>query len=137
MEGTRQTDQLIHRIRNILAEANMANDAAPEGYQGEDNATPLLSMSRSMQIPSEHLPPSSTTTTFAPSPPPSPSPSSSARLDQPLQTSTTRRVRVTSPLPSAVNRTSETAKGSARSPKFSCKVFLSINTIDFVDSVYQ
>lgn len=138
MEGTRQTDQLIHKMRNILTEANTTDDTIFEACKDEDNLPPVLLTSISTQVLlNEHLPPSSTATSFVSSPDPSPSLLPSTRPDQPLQIPTIRRVRDTSPLPPAVNRMSEAAGGSPRTPKFNRKAFSFADSIDSTDSVHQ
>ena len=121
MEETHQTDRLIHKMRDILARADAANDTTFEVSRAEDHDPPV--------------PPSSLATPFIPSPYPSPSPSPSP--DRPLRTPTIRRARDTPPLPPAVNQMSETAKGSSRTPKFNCKVSLFCHAIYFSDSAYQ
>jgi len=123
MEGTRQTDQLIHRMRNILAEADTTDGTMPEADQGEESAPPVLLTSRSTHILlTEHLHPSFTDPPLAPSPYPSPYPSPSTRPDQPLWTPTICRVRNTPPPPSAVNQFDEMANGSPGTPEFNCEV---------------
>jgi hypothetical protein len=71
MEGTRQTDQIILKMRTILAESDVTDE--------EDNSPPVLPTSSSTQsFLAKHLPPSSSSSisniTSSPYPSPSPSP---------------------------------------------------------------
>ena len=133
MEGTRQTDQLIHEMRNILTEADTANNTTFNASKDEDDVPPVPSPSTSMQILREHLPPSSTTTSLDPSPYSSPISSPSTRLDQTLKTPIIHRVNFISPLSPAAKQMSETTQGSPGTAEFDCKVFPFTHFIDFAD----
>ena len=129
MDGTRQMDQLISNMRNILAETD---DTTFETRKDEDNTPSALPTSRSMRIPlGERLPPLFTAAPISPSPYPSPSPSPSARLDRPLRTPAIRRTRVTSPL-STVNQIGETAKSSG-TPGYNGMTSLIFGAFDSAD----
>ena len=58
MEGTRETDQLIYKMRNILAKADTTGDTTFEGYKDEDNVPPAPTSRLAQVLLSEHLPPS-------------------------------------------------------------------------------
>lgn len=130
MEGTRETDRLISKIRNLIAETDTTNDLTFddltfETCRDEGNAPPASPTSRSAgSLLAEHLPPlspaNSTSTSISPSPYPSPSPSS--RLSQPPRTPFIRRGRDPPPPPSAPSQSSEPPNGSPGIPKLSRKV---------------
>ena len=137
-EGTRQTDKLIQKMRNVLAEADATNDTTFEARKDEDDAPPApLTPSLTQIIPNELPPPSSTATLPAPFSHPPPMPFPFNHPDQPSWAPPIRRVRVTSPLLPTARQTDETAGGSPGAPKFDCKVPMFVNFINFVDSTYQ
>ncbi|KAF9649983.1 hypothetical protein BDM02DRAFT_1685664 [Thelephora ganbajun] len=70
-EGTRQTDQLILKMRTILSEADKIDDTAFEACQVGGGTLPVPPTSRSTQSPlSEHLPTTPTTRRVRDTPPP-------------------------------------------------------------------
>lgn len=104
MEGTQQTDQLILKMRTILAEANATSDG-----DNSLSGPPATTSTESSFV--KHVPSSSSATPIAPSPSPPTHPEA-------LRTSTIRRTRI--PIPSPVTRASETP-GTPGAPEFNCK----------------
>lgn len=106
-EGTRETDQVISNMRNLLA--------GVDDTTFEDPAPPTPGPTP--RPPGERLLPPSSATPISPSPYPSPSPSPSARLDRPLRTPVVRRTRDISS-PSAIDQIGETVKDFPGTPKY-------------------
>ena len=57
MERTRETDQLIYKMRNILAEADTSGDVTFEGCDDEDDVLPAPTSRPAQVLLGEHIPP--------------------------------------------------------------------------------
>jgi len=67
-EETRQTDQFILKMRNILAETIMTDDTTFEACNDEDDASPVSPTPRSTQSPLREQPYVTTRTASSPYP---------------------------------------------------------------------
>ena len=130
-EETRQTDQLISNLRNLIVETDGTTFETHNDTDNTPSAAPTSGSTRNLL--GERLPTPSTTPPISPSPYPSPSPSPSARLDRPLRVPATRKTRDASHPRAAVNKTGDMAKGSPGTPKHNGMVSSITGAFDLAD----